>query len=179
MRYVKDAERESGRGRCLFCRLGRAGDDPKRWILRRARHAYLVLNAFPYNSGHLMVAVARHVGRLRDLTAAERRDLWELAALGERALETGYGPDGLNVGLNLGRAAGAGVDGHLHLHLVPRWSGDTNFMTTVGGTKVLPEDLADSYQRLRAALERPRRRSGSRRASGSRPGRRKRVAKRA
>lgn len=157
MKYVKGAHRQSGKGRCLFCRLGRSGDDAERWILRRARSAFLVLNAFPYNSGHLMVAALRHVGRLGDLTAAECRDLLDLAAVAERALEQAYGPDGMNLGINLGRAAGAGVDGHLHLHLVPRWSGDTNFMTSVGETKVLPEDLADTYERLLEALRPPRR----------------------
>lgn len=159
MAYIKGARRQPG---CLFCRLRRPGDDPSRWILARERTGYLMLNAFPYNSGHLMAAVNRHVGTLGGLSEAERRDLWKLVALGESLLARVYHPDGMNVGLNLGRAAGAGVDGHLHLHLVPRWDGDTNFMPTVGGTKVLPEDLSETYSRLAAALP------------GKRPGRRQR-----
>lgn len=173
MKYVKAAHRESGKGRCLFCRLARPGDDAARWILRRRRHAFLVLNAFPYNSGHVLVAVGRHVGSLGGLTAAERKDLLDLAALAEAALRHAYGPDGMNLGVNLGRAAGAGVDGHLHLHLVPRWSGDTNFMTTVGESKVLPEDLTDSYDRLRRAMA-----AAPRRTKPKPTGRTKRVAPR-
>jgi ATP adenylyltransferase len=115
-----------------------------------------------------MVAVNRHVGTLAGLDAAERRDLWDLAALAERVLGEVYRPQGLNVGINLGRAAGAGVDGHLHVHLVPRWIGDTNFMVTAGDTKVLPEALDDTYRRLADAMrERTRapRRAKTRRAS--------------
>ena len=156
MAYVKRAGKSRG---CLFCRLKRAGDDPARLVLARRPHAFLMLNSFPYNSGHLMVAVDRHVGTLSGLLAAERRDVWELAALGERILAKAYRPDGMNFGINLGRSAGAGVDGHLHLHLVPRWSGDTNFMVTVGETKVLPEDLDDSYRRLVQALGPARKRA--------------------
>jgi len=173
MKYVKDAHRESGKRRCLFCRLARPGDDAARWILQRRRHAFLVLNAFPYNSGHVLVAVRRHAGSLGALTAAERKDLLDLASSAEAALIAAYGPDGMNLGVNLGRAAGAGVDGHLHLHLVPRWSGDTNFMTTVGESKVLPEDLADSYERLRGALA-----GRGRRPRSPRTGRVTRVAAR-
>lgn len=157
MAYVKRAAK--GRG-CLFCRLQRSGNDRARGILARRKHAFLVLNSFPYNSGHLMVAVNRHVGTIEGLDAAERAEMWDLAALGERILGQVYRPEGLNVGINLGRAAGAGVDGHLHVHVVPRWIGDTNFMVTAGDTKVLPEDLDDTWQRLTDAMKRrvPRKR---------------------
>ena len=151
MSYVTGAERERG---CLFCTLRAAGDDRARLVLARRAGAYLMLNAFPYNTGHLMVAVKRHVGTLAALTAAERRDLWDLAALGESLLAEVYHPSGLNVGANLGRAAGAGVTGHMHLHLVPRWSGDTNFMAAVAETKVLPEALSETCRRRAAALDR-------------------------
>jgi ATP adenylyltransferase len=163
MQYIQSARRESGRGRCLFCRLRDARGDARHWILRRTPRAFLVLNAFPYTSGHVMVAVARHAARLADLTAAERQDVWELASLAERALERAYRPDGMNFGANLGLASGAGVEGHLHLHLVPRWLGDTNFMTAVGDAKVLPEALPDTYRRLCEALQQVGRR-GARRA---------------
>jgi ATP adenylyltransferase len=149
MAYVKRAAKTRG---CLFCRLERRGDDRARGILARRRHAFLVLNSFPYNSGHVMVAVNRHVGTIEGLDEDERRELWGLCALAERILGEVYEPEGMNLGINLGRAAGAGVDGHLHVHLVPRWIGDTNFMVTAGDTKVLPESLDDTWQRLSDAM---------------------------
>jgi ATP adenylyltransferase len=155
MSYVKRAAKTRG---CLFCRLKRAGDDRKRGILTRRKHAFLVLNSFPYNSGHVMVAVNRHVGTIEGLDQDERREMWDLCALAERILGDVYRPEGMNLGINLGRAAGAGVDGHLHVHLVPRWIGDTNFMVTAGDTKVLPESLDDTWRRLTGAMKpRPRR----------------------
>ena len=158
MAYVDRAAKVRG---CLFCRLKRSGNDRARGILTRRKHAFLVLNSFPYNSGHLMVAVNRHVDTIEGLEAAERAEMWELAALAERILGQVYRPEGLNVGINLGRAAGAGVDGHLHVHVVPRWIGDTNFMVTAGETKVLPEDLDDTWVRLTEAMKRrtPRKRA--------------------
>ena len=149
--YVGKASASAG---CLFCRVRRSREDRSNLVLARRPHALLMLNRFPYNSGHLMVAVARHVGDLTSLSAAERGDLLELAALAERALAVEYRPHGFNLGANLGRVAGAGFPGHLHLHLVPRWDGDTNFMPVTGGTKVLPETLGRTWSRLRAALRR-------------------------
>ena len=149
MRYVDGVGAETG---CLFCNLARKGKDRERWILERAPRAYLVLNAFPYNSGHCMVAVTRHVESLARMSDAEWRDVRLLISRAERALARAYKPDGMNVGINLGKSAGAGVIGHLHVHLVPRWHGDTNFMTTVGDAKVLPEDLSATYERLARAL---------------------------
>ena len=153
-RYVAGATKASG---CLFCALRRKGDDRARWILERGPKALLVLNAFPYNSGHVMVAVNRHVGSVQALTAPERADVWRLIGRVEKAIQRVYRPEGMNVGINLGRAAGAGVDGHLHVHVVPRWNGDTNFMATVGETRVLPEDLTATYDRLAAVLSSGRR----------------------
>jgi ATP adenylyltransferase len=182
MKYVTEAAKKGKPGGCLFCRLRRSGDDAGRLILKRKPNAFLMLNSFPYTSGHLMVAVGRHVGNMGDLSAAERRDLWDLAALGESAVQEVYHPEGLNVGINLGRSAGAGIDGHLHLHIVPRWHGDTNFMTTVGQTRVLPEDLGQSYLRLEKAIgpkrkrrttktrRTPARSSTAKRGRGSRAG---------
>ena len=150
MKYVRSAARPRG---CLFCALGRKGNDPARWILARSRHAFLVLNAFPYNSGHCMVAVQRHVGTMNGLTAPERSEVWAMVARAEQALAREYRPQGMNLGINVGRVAGAGVVGHLHVHIVPRWAGDTNFMSVIGNTKVLPEDLSDTYARLARALK--------------------------
>ena len=114
-----------------------------------------MLNRFPYNPGHLMVAPLRHVATFGGLRERERADLLDLTALAEAALARDYRPDGMNVGANLGRVAGAGYPGHLHLHLVPRWNGDTNFMPTIGGTRVLPESLARTWARLQHALRNP------------------------
>jgi ATP adenylyltransferase len=151
MKYVARGARTKG---CLFCALVKKGDDPARFVLERGRHAFLVLNAFPYNSGHSMVAVNRHVGTVSGLTAPERADVWRMVSRAERAIGRVYKPQGMNLGINLGHCAGAGVVGHLHVHLVPRWYGDSNFMSVIGDTKVLPEDLAVTYARLSKALAR-------------------------
>ena len=137
---------------CVFCSLLAAGDDRRSLILRRGRLAFLVLNAFPYASGHLMAVVTRHVGTIETATADELAEAMALIQTGTRALDAAYHPDGFNVGLNQGRVAGAGVLGHLHIHLVPRWNGDTNFMPIIGETRVLPESLETTYDRLAAAL---------------------------
>ena len=149
MTYIRKADEPAG---CLFCRVAKARTGARDLVLARRNHAVLLLNRFPYNPAHLMVAVRRHAARFTDLTAAERADLLELTALAERALASEYRPHGVNYGLNVGRVAGAGFPGHLHLHLVPRWDGDTNFMPTVAETKVLPESLAQTWRRLRAAI---------------------------
>jgi ATP adenylyltransferase len=149
MRYVGTAHVETG---CLFCRVRRSRSDRAHLVLARRPRGFLMLNRFPYTPGHLMVAVARHVPRFADLDAGERQDLLDLTALAETALGKEYRPHGINYGLNVGRVAGAGFPGHLHLHLVPRWDGDTNFMTTVAGVRVLPEALSRTWTRLRRAL---------------------------
>ena len=149
MRYVRGAEAPAG---CLFCRVWRGQDDRGDLVLARRPHAMLMLNRFPYNPAHLMVAVGRHTGRFAALTGRERADLLDLVGEAEAALAAVYRPDGMNYGANSGRVAGAGFLGHLHLHLVPRWNGDTNFMPVTGGTKVLPESLSATWKRLRRAL---------------------------
>lgn len=139
-------------GGCLFCRVRRSRSDRRDLVVARRGAAFLMLNRFPYNPAHLMVAVARHVGGFAELDATEREDLLALTELAERALTAEYRPHGINVGANIGRVAGAGYPGHLHLHLVPRWNGDTNFMPTIAQTKVLPESLDRTWSRLRAAV---------------------------
>jgi ATP adenylyltransferase len=151
MAYIRRAGRPEG---CLFCRVGKARADRRDLVLARTPHALLMLNRFPYNPAHLMVAVRRHVAQFHELDAAERTELLELTATAERALAAEYAPNGINYGLNVGRMAGAGFPGHLHLHLVPRWDGDTNFMTAVAETRVLPESLAETWGRLRRAIDR-------------------------
>jgi ATP adenylyltransferase len=137
---------------CIFCDAcaGRAVD----LVVLRGRVCYVILNLYPYNNGHLMVVPNRHLAALEALTPDEQTELMQLARLAEMALNEAYRPQGINVGINLGKAAGAGIENHLHIHLVPRWSGDTNFMTAVGQTRVLPEDLAATAARLRPIFAR-------------------------
>ncbi len=137
---------------CVFCEAPAAGDDRAALILHRDAFGFLILNRYPYNSGHLMAVPFRHVARLEQLTPEEMCALLALSGLAVQVLEHAMRPEGFNVGLNLGRAAGAGIDDHLHIHVVPRWAGDTNFMPVLGGVKVLPEDLETTHARLTAAL---------------------------
>lgn len=144
-------ETSVGGDTCVLCRVAGAGDEEGEAPLWRGARTVAVLNAFPYTSGHLMVMPTRHVGELEDLDAEESVELWDGVRAAVVALKAAYRPEGVNVGANLGRAAGAGVPGHLHLHVLPRWSGDTNFMTSVAEARVLPESLPASGERLRAA----------------------------
>jgi ATP adenylyltransferase len=137
---------------CIFCDALGAGDDRRTLIVRRGRLAFLILNAFPYASGHVMAAPVRHVAGVEEATPEELTETMILVQAAVRALQAAYKPDGFNVGINQGRVAGAGVLGHLHLHVVPRWNGDTNFMPVIGGTRVLPESLDTTYAKLSAAL---------------------------
>lgn len=138
-------------GTCVFCRIAASGPPSAvTGVLWVGRSVLVVLNAYPYASGHLMAVPVRHVGSLGDLTDDEAGELWSAARAGVAALEAAYAPEGINLGANLGEAAGAGIPRHLHLHAVPRWRGDTNFMTAVADTRVLPETLASSWERLTA-----------------------------
>jgi len=148
MEYIRTATAEDERGGCFFCQKLAAGDDEAVYVLVRDEAAFVILNAFPYNPGHLMVAPIRHVGELEELTSEELADASALLQRSIRALKEASAPDGFNIGMNLGRVAGAGVPGHLHWHVVPRWNGDTNFMPVIADTKVLPEALAQTYARL-------------------------------
>ncbi len=143
---------DEGPDDCVFCRILASGEpDDKTYVVRRGRECFALLNAYPYTSGHLMVLPYRHVGSLGAVSGAESSEMWSLMAAAVDALASAYRPDGMNIGCNLGRAAGAGLPGHLHFHVLPRWSGDTNFMTTVANARVLPETLADSWSRLTGA----------------------------
>ncbi len=135
---------------CLFGRL-LGMDDADALILERTPSWFAVMNAYPYTSGHVMVAPVRHVASITDLDAAEAADLMHGLQRATGVIESVYRPEGINVGANIGRAAGAGVPGHVHVHVVPRWNGDTNFMTAVAEARVLPESLRHSYDKLRAA----------------------------
>lgn len=140
-------------GECLFCAVQREERAELAGILHRGAGWYVILNAFPYASGHIMIVASRHVRRLGELEARELGELAELLPRCERAIEAAYRPDGINVGINIGESAGAGIAGHLHVHLCPRWRGDTNFMTAVADTRVVSEGLEESYRRLRPQFE--------------------------
>jgi ATP adenylyltransferase len=157
MSYVS-ADGGPGAGGCFLCAIAAdaagAQDEPN-LVVYRGTHGFVVLNRFPYNSGHLMVAPYAHSGDLAALSPDAGHELFDLTRQAVDALQAEYHPDGFNVGLNLGIAAGAGLPGHLHVHAVPRWSGDTNFMPVLGNTKVLPEALDETWARLKARLSRP------------------------
>jgi ATP adenylyltransferase len=154
MDYVEaatTAERAREDGTCVFCRLAASGPPAaETGVLARADGVFTVLNRYPYASGHLLVVPERHVAELAELGREEGAALWDALRTAVAGIERAYQPDGVNVGANLGRAAGAGIPRHLHLHVVPRWSGDTNFMTTVAGVRVLPQSLLDSWRALSA-----------------------------
>lgn len=150
LQYVTAAGEPRG---CVFCEA-HASADADALVLHRGRDCYVILNLYPYNSGHLMVVPARHVATLSATTHDERSELMDLTRLAEQALTEAYKPQGLNVGMNLGRSAGAGIVDHIHVHVVPRWHGDTNFMTIVGDVRVLPEDIGETARRLREAFAR-------------------------
>ncbi len=136
---------------CIFCAaLHEVADETL--VVHRGPLSFVILNKFPYNNGHVMVVPNRHAGRLTDLESEELADLMRLAQIMERALTAIYQPHGFNMGINVGQPAGAGILDHLHLHVVPRWNGDTSFMTVFGDTRVLPEELAVTASRLRASL---------------------------
>jgi ATP adenylyltransferase len=137
---------------CVFCDARDHHDDRKDLVLERGEHAFLILNAYPYASGHLMAVVNRHLAALTAAGSAELTDMMRLVQLGVSALTAEYRPDGFNVGLNQGSAAGAGIADHLHMHVVPRWSGDSSFISTVGNTRVLPETLETTWERLKGRL---------------------------
>jgi ATP adenylyltransferase len=137
---------------CIFCDAAAHAD--AELVVSRGKYCFVILNLYPYNNGHLMVAPNRHIKTLTSLTPEEQAELMAMARWSEMALTEAYHPQGINVGLNLGKAAGAGIEDHLHMHLVPRWAGDTNFMTAVADTRVLPEALGQTAARLRPIFAR-------------------------
>jgi ATP adenylyltransferase len=145
---------------CVFCQAA-VRSDHNDLVLVRGRASYVILNLYPYNNGHLMVVPNRHIATLRATTVEERTELMRFTRDAEIALAEAYKPQGINVGLNLGRPAGAGIVDHLHIHLVPRWTGDTNFISVVGNVRVLPEELGKTASRLRPIFERLMQEDGS------------------
>jgi ATP adenylyltransferase len=147
--YIAQASKSAA---CIFCAALENKNDDETFIVARGKKNFVILNRYPYTSGHVMIVPYAHVPDLRGAGAETLSEMMLLAARVEAALSS-YNPDGLNLGMNLGRAAGAGVTGHIHMHVLPRWLGDTNFMTVAGETRVHPEDLRTTYEKLRKALQ--------------------------
>ena len=150
MEYIENNTKEEG---CIFCIAQAKEDSAENLIAQRGEHAFVILNRYPYTSGHLMVVPLEHKATLEELDPRTRAEMMELAALCMTVLRNVYNPQAFNMGANIGEAAGAGVKEHVHIHIVPRWAGDTNFMSTVGETRVLPELLADTYQRIKNGFQ--------------------------
>ncbi len=148
MTYIQNDLKKPGND-CVFCAAQTMEDGPDNLIVFRGEHAFVILNRYPYTTGHLMVVPNVHESELDNLDEATRSEMMDLTARAIRVLRQVYHPQGFNVGMNLGRVAGAGIAAHLHMHIVPRWGGDTNFMSSIGGTRVLPEALEDTYRRVR------------------------------
>ena len=150
--YVKDASKDAAKG-CIFCDKPAERNDEANLIVHRGERSFVILNLFPYTNGHLMVAPYEHIGSLADLDAETTAEIMALAQQGIRALESKYAPQGYNVGFNQGRVAGAGVEHHIHMHVVPRWGGDNSFMPVLGDTRVMPQSLEQSYETLKGTFD--------------------------
>ncbi len=162
-KYVRQVCRMKG---CIFCQARRLKNDAAAFVLFRGRHNFIILNKFPYTPGHLMIAPLRHTSSLENARRKESDELADLLKLSVKILKKAYQPHGFNVGMNLGQSAGAGVTHHYHLHVIPRWHGDANFMPLVSGTRILIEDLAATYDRLLPLFEKNKSRRKNRRARG-------------
>jgi ATP adenylyltransferase len=150
MKYIEHGSQQNG---CVFCNAMTEQDGIENLIVMRGKHAFVILNKYPYTSGHLMVTSFEHKPSLVDLMSSTRAEMMELVTQFMTILGTIYNPEGFNIGVNIGKAAGAGVLGHIHIHLVPRWNGDTNFMSAIAETRVLPETLEETYRRIRETWE--------------------------
>ena len=153
--YIKSGEAETSDAdsSCVFCSiLASPASDEEKFILHRAGFNFVILNIYPYTSGHLMIVPYSHTPELADLTKQESDELMDLTKHCQSIIKEVYQPHGMNLGMNLGKAAGAGVAGHLHLHILPRWIGDANFMTAIGQTRTIPEDLRETYEKLKGKI---------------------------
>ncbi len=148
--FVSQSDKPAG---CVFCNLLKLGDDAKAQIVYRGNHCFVILNIYPYTSGHVMVVPYAHLDELQKLPAPAAHEMIELSKKMEGTLRELYRPDGVNLGMNIGKAAGAGIAEHIHMHVLPRWVADANFISVVGETRILPETLDVTYQRIKAALE--------------------------
>jgi ATP adenylyltransferase len=146
--YMKEKRDKT---KCIFCEAAASTEDAQNLVVYRGQFCFVILNRYPYTSGHLMIAPYRHVSRLTAVDEATTAEMMRFVRGAETAIQESYSPDGLNMGMNLGEAAGAGIEQHIHLHVLPRWKGDANFMTSVGKTRVIPETLEETYRKVREA----------------------------
>ena len=153
MTYILKARESTA---CFFCEASKSINDYEHKVIYRSKFSIALLNIYPYNTAHVMIAPKRHVPRPDLLTDDEALDLHKTLNLVINAIEAEYHPQGFNIGMNIGKVAGAGVEGHMHVHIVPRWLGDSNYMPVVGGTKIIPEDIEKTYKRLKASVEKIR-----------------------
>ncbi|MEP6756730.1 MAG: HIT domain-containing protein [Chthonomonadales bacterium] len=154
MTYIKKAGSENPQEHpCIFCTFPQEENDVENLILHRGKHAFIILNAYPYSNGHLMITPFRHTASMDDLDDEEMLEMMQLTRVGINLLKESMRPDGFNVGMNLGRVAGAGIADHLHMHVVPRWNGDTNFMTVLADARIIPESLNAVYANLKLILD--------------------------
>ncbi|MBV9037215.1 MAG: HIT domain-containing protein [Acidobacteriaceae bacterium] len=144
--YMKEKKDKT---KCIFCEAAASTEDAKSLVVHRGQFCFVILNRYPYTSGHLMIAPYRHVSRLTAVDEVTTAEMMQLVRRAETVLQEAYSPDGLNLGMNLGEAAGAGIEQHIHMHVLPRWRGDANFMTSVGATRIIPEALEDTYRKVR------------------------------
>jgi ATP adenylyltransferase len=150
--YITGAKQDPFDGPCLFCSRLKETDDKKSLVVYRGKHSFMILNAYPYTNGHVMIVPNAHVDELQKLSADAAAEIMHLAQRMERVLRELYKPDGLNVGMNIGHAAGAGIAGHIHMHVLPRWVADANFMSVVGETRMLPETLDVTWERIKGSF---------------------------
>jgi ATP adenylyltransferase len=149
MKYISSADKQPG---CAFCEALKKEDSEENLIVHRGKNSLIILNKYPYTSGHLMVAPLAHVANIEELDAETGNEIFQLITRSTTTLKKIYRPEGFNIGANLGQAAGAGIPGHLHFHIVPRWNGDTNYMSTIGEIRVIPEDIPVTYKRIKEQL---------------------------
>ncbi len=148
--YILSDKKEGG---CVFCNAYKAKDDKKFLVLYRLENSFIIMNKYPYNAGHIMIVPNRHINTPLSLNTQEQLDMFNAVNIGLEALKKALKPDGFNLGMNLGRVAGAGIDDHIHIHIVPRWNGDTNFMSTVADVKVISESIEETYEKIKKYLE--------------------------
>lgn len=146
MQFIEDLKNK--KDGCIFCEMAQKGDDRKRLVLHRGKLSYVVMNRFPYNNGHLLITPYRHAGAIKDLTKDEHQEIMELTGTSVEIMQATLEAEGVNCGINLGKAAGAGIVDHFHMHVVPRWVGDTNFLPVMSDTRSMPEYLENTYDRL-------------------------------
>lgn len=148
--YVTNPEGEG----CIFCRAAESKDDRANFVLKRYKKTFVLVNLYPYNNGHIMIAPYKHTGDFQEITVEVMNEIMKGAKEWQKVIREAMNPDGFNLGINLGRAAGAGFEDHIHLHIVPRWEGDTNFMSSIAGAKVIPMSMEEVYEKLKGSYER-------------------------